>query len=196
MVGCTRRGRRYTRVLYHGNQRLHAHHISSSCIVLRFSLKMLICSCFLATNFITCIWLFGLCLWKQITITYTLGCCNFKAFDKMFFLRHIQIKTNTCCILYSFALNVLSAIEHKVEITHCLHTIIYTYTQLIVGMTFMFQQPISQYDFRSVVTFGGWNDDLMIVVNQLIESAPHHYEHRTEKLLFILPKYKVQPQSY
>lgn len=57
---------------------------------------------------------------------------------------------------------------------------------------FLFQQPVSQYDFRSVVTFGGWNDDLMIVVNQLIESAPHHYEHRTEKLLFIMPKYKVK----
>ena len=47
------------------------------------------------------------------------------------------------------------------------------------------------YDYRSVVTFGGWNEDLMIVVNQLIESAPHHYEHRTDKLLFLLPKHKV-----
>ncbi|XP_052276494.1 pleckstrin homology domain-containing family H member 1-like isoform X1 [Dreissena polymorpha] len=52
-------------------------------------------------------------------------------------------------------------------------------------------QPIHQYDFRSVVTFGGWNDDLMIVVNQLLESAPHHYEHRTQKLLFILAKHKI-----
>ncbi|KAK3597816.1 hypothetical protein CHS0354_029375 [Potamilus streckersoni] len=52
-------------------------------------------------------------------------------------------------------------------------------------------QPISSYDYRSVVTFGGWNEDLMIVVHQLVESAPHHYEHRTEKLLFILPKSKV-----
>ncbi|KAL4238975.1 Pleckstrin y domain-containing H member 2 [Mactra antiquata] len=52
-------------------------------------------------------------------------------------------------------------------------------------------QPISMYDYRSVVTFGGWNEDLMIVVNKLIESAPHHYEHRTQKLLFILPRHKV-----
>ena len=56
---------------------------------------------------------------------------------------------------------------------------------------FLFQQPINMYDYRSVVTFGGWNEDLMIVVNQLIESAPHHYEHRTDKLLFLLPKHKV-----
>ena len=54
-----------------------------------------------------------------------------------------------------------------------------------------FQQPINMYDYRSVVTFGGWNEDLMIVVSQLIESAPHHYEHRTDKLLFLLPKHKV-----
>ncbi|XP_053395925.1 pleckstrin homology domain-containing family H member 1-like [Mercenaria mercenaria] len=52
-------------------------------------------------------------------------------------------------------------------------------------------QPIGIYDYRSVVTFGGWNEDLMVVVNKLIESAPHHYEHRTQKLLFILPKHKV-----
>ncbi|XP_069117939.1 pleckstrin homology domain-containing family H member 1-like isoform X2 [Argopecten irradians] len=52
-------------------------------------------------------------------------------------------------------------------------------------------QPISSYDFRSVITFGGWKDDFMLVVTQLIESAPHHYEHRTEKLLFSMPKHKV-----
>ncbi|XP_036360051.1 pleckstrin homology domain-containing family H member 1 isoform X3 [Octopus sinensis] len=52
-------------------------------------------------------------------------------------------------------------------------------------------QPISNFDFKSVVTFGGWKDDFMLVVNQLIESAPHHYEHRTEKMLFVLPKPKI-----
>ena len=58
--------------------------------------------------------------------------------------------------------------------------------------TFLYlQQPISLYDYRSVITFGGWKDDFMIVVTQLIESAPHHYEHRTQKLLFVMPKTKV-----
>ncbi|XP_052769794.1 pleckstrin homology domain-containing family H member 1-like isoform X1 [Mya arenaria] len=52
-------------------------------------------------------------------------------------------------------------------------------------------QPVSQYDYRSVVTFGGFNEDMMIVVNQLIESAPHHYEHHTQKLLFLMSKHKV-----
>ena len=38
----------------------------------------------------------------------------------------------------------------------------------------------------------------MIVVTQLIESAPHHYEIHTEKFLFSLPKAQVSwlsPQS-
>ncbi|GAB1608428.1 pleckstrin homology domain-containing family H member 1-like isoform X1, partial [Argonauta hians] len=52
-------------------------------------------------------------------------------------------------------------------------------------------QPLSNFDYKSVVTFGGWKDDFMLVVNQLIESAPHHYEHRTEKMLFVLPKAKI-----
>ncbi|KAK7103793.1 hypothetical protein V1264_018625 [Littorina saxatilis] len=41
------------------------------------------------------------------------------------------------------------------------------------------------------MTFGGWRDDFMIVVTQLIESAPHHYEIRTEKFLFSLIKPKI-----
>lgn len=52
-------------------------------------------------------------------------------------------------------------------------------------------QPINNFDYKSVVTFGGWKDDFMLVVNQLIESAPHHYEHRTEKMLFTMPKAKI-----
>ena len=32
----------------------------------------------------------------------------------------------------------------------------------------------------------------MMVVNQLIESAPHHYEHRTEKLIFSMSQPKVR----
>lgn len=35
----------------------------------------------------------------------------------------------------------------------------------------------------------------MLVVSQLFESAPHHYEHRTEKLLFIMSKFKVSGKS-
>ena len=41
------------------------------------------------------------------------------------------------------------------------------------------------------MTFGGWREDFMIVVTQLIESAPHHYEIRTEKFLFSLTKAQV-----
>ena len=55
----------------------------------------------------------------------------------------------------------------------------------------MLQQPIISYDYRSVITFGGWKEDFMVVATQLIESAPHHYEHRTEKLLFSMAKWKV-----
>jgi uncharacterized protein (DUF952 family) len=43
-----------------------------------------------------------------------------------------------------------------------------------------------------VITFGGWKEDFMLVVSQLFESAPHHYEHRTEKLLFSMSKFKVR----
>ncbi|XP_022332423.2 pleckstrin homology domain-containing family H member 1-like isoform X4 [Crassostrea virginica] len=52
-------------------------------------------------------------------------------------------------------------------------------------------QPLNAYDYRSVITFGGWKEDFMLVVSQLFESAPHHYEHRTEKLLFIMSKFKI-----
>lgn len=55
----------------------------------------------------------------------------------------------------------------------------------------LFQQPLNTYDYRSVITFGGWKEDFMLVVSQLFESAPHHYEHRTEKLLFVMSKFKV-----
>jgi hypothetical protein len=41
------------------------------------------------------------------------------------------------------------------------------------------------------MTFGGWREDWMMVVTQLVESAPHHYEIRTDKFLFALPKHKV-----
>ncbi|KAK7482214.1 hypothetical protein BaRGS_00026563 [Batillaria attramentaria] len=52
-------------------------------------------------------------------------------------------------------------------------------------------QPVALYDYKSIMTFGGWRDDFMIVVTQLIESAPHHYEHRTEKFLFCMSKAKI-----
>lgn len=52
-------------------------------------------------------------------------------------------------------------------------------------------QPLNTYDYRSVITFGGWKEDFMLVVSQLFESAPHHYEHRTEKLLFVMSKFKI-----
>nr|KAG5695938.1 hypothetical protein BaRGS_017519 [Batillaria attramentaria] len=52
-------------------------------------------------------------------------------------------------------------------------------------------QPVALYDYKSIMTFGGWQDDFMIVVTQLIESAPHHYEHRTEKFLFCMSKAKI-----
>ncbi|XP_048737628.1 pleckstrin homology domain-containing family H member 1-like isoform X3 [Ostrea edulis] len=52
-------------------------------------------------------------------------------------------------------------------------------------------QPLNTYDYRSVITFGGWKEDFMLVVSQLFESAPHHYEHRTEKLLFAMSKFKI-----
>lgn len=55
----------------------------------------------------------------------------------------------------------------------------------------VWQQPMALYDYKSLMTFGGWRDDFMLVVTQLIESAPHHYEHRTEKFLFAMAKCKV-----
>ncbi|KAJ8308071.1 hypothetical protein KUTeg_012945 [Tegillarca granosa] len=61
----------------------------------------------------------------------------------------------------------------------------------ITVLEYSTMQPINSYDYRSVITFGGWKDDFMLVVNQLIESAPHHYEHHTEKLIFIMPKAKI-----
>ncbi|VDI62691.1 Hypothetical predicted protein [Mytilus galloprovincialis] len=61
----------------------------------------------------------------------------------------------------------------------------------ITVLEYSTMQPIISYDYRSVITFGGWKDDFMIVATQLIESAPHHYEHRTEKLLFTMQKWKI-----
>ncbi|XP_064600082.1 pleckstrin homology domain-containing family H member 1-like isoform X2 [Liolophura sinensis] len=52
-------------------------------------------------------------------------------------------------------------------------------------------QPMNTYDYKSVITFGGWRDEFMFVLNQLIESAPHHYEHRTDRLLFLMPKPQI-----
>ncbi|XP_071081218.1 pleckstrin homology domain-containing family H member 1-like isoform X1 [Haliotis cracherodii] len=52
-------------------------------------------------------------------------------------------------------------------------------------------QPVALYDFKSIITFGGWKNDFMVVVNQLVESAPHHYEHHTEKLIFAMSQPKI-----
>ncbi|KAL8624365.1 hypothetical protein ACOMHN_012765 [Nucella lapillus] len=60
------------------------------------------------------------------------------------------------------------------------------------GKALPWGQPISLYDYKSIMTFGGWREDFMIVVTQLVESAPHHYEIRTEKFLFFLFKPKIQ----
>ena len=61
----------------------------------------------------------------------------------------------------------------------------------ITVLEYSTMQPIISYDYRSVITFGGWKEDFMVVATQLIESAPHHYEHRTEKLLFGMEKWKI-----
>lgn len=48
-----------------------------------------------------------------------------------------------------------------------------------------------KYKYRSVVTFGGWKEDFMLVVNKTTQKGSGQSELGTERLLFVMPRGKV-----
>ena len=48
-----------------------------------------------------------------------------------------------------------------------------------------------RYRYKSVVTFGGWKDDFMLVVNQSIMRGGATVEQGTQRLLFVMSREKV-----
>ena len=51
--------------------------------------------------------------------------------------------------------------------------------------------PVFKYKYRSVVTFGGWKEDFMLVVNKMTSKGSGQSELGTERLLFVLPRGKI-----
>ena len=56
---------------------------------------------------------------------------------------------------------------------------------------FFFQRLMCRYRYKSVVTFGGWKDDFMLVVNQSIMRGGATVEQGTQRLLFVMSREKV-----
>ena len=54
-----------------------------------------------------------------------------------------------------------------------------------------FQRLMCRYRYKSVVTFGGWKDDFMLVVNQSIMRGGATVEQGTQRLLFVMSREKV-----
>ena len=52
-----------------------------------------------------------------------------------------------------------------------------------------------RYRYKSVVTFGGWKDDFMLVVNQSIMRGGATVEQGTQRLLFVMSREKVTVAS-
>ena len=53
-----------------------------------------------------------------------------------------------------------------------------------------------KYKYRSVVTFGGWKEDFMLVVNKTTPKGSGQSELGTERLLFVLSRGKVIMVQY
>ncbi|XP_028409734.1 pleckstrin homology domain-containing family H member 2-like [Dendronephthya gigantea] len=51
--------------------------------------------------------------------------------------------------------------------------------------------PVFKYNYRSVVTFGGWKEDFMLVVNKTTPKRSGQSELGTERLLFVMPRGKI-----
>lgn len=54
-----------------------------------------------------------------------------------------------------------------------------------------FQRLMCRYRYKHVVTFGGWKEDFMLVVNQSIMRGGNTVEQGTQRLLFVMPRAKV-----
>lgn len=48
-----------------------------------------------------------------------------------------------------------------------------------------------RYRYKHVVTFGGWKEDFMLVVNQSIMRGGNTVEQGTQRLLFVMSRGKV-----
>ncbi|XP_022810522.1 pleckstrin homology domain-containing family H member 2-like isoform X3 [Stylophora pistillata] len=48
-----------------------------------------------------------------------------------------------------------------------------------------------RYRYKHVVTFGGWKEDFMLVVNQSIMRGGNTVEQGTQRLLFVMPRAKI-----
>lgn len=59
---------------------------------------------------------------------------------------------------------------------------------------FVFQRLMCRYRYKHVVTFGGWKEDFMLVVNQSIMRGGNTVEQGTQRLLFVMSRGKVTCQ--
>ena len=64
-----------------------------------------------------------------------------------------------------------------------------------VCVLIFFQRLMCRYRYKSVVTFGGWKDDFMLVVNQSIMRGGATVEQGTQRLLFVMSREKVTVYS-
>ena len=55
----------------------------------------------------------------------------------------------------------------------------------------VFQRLMCRYRYKHVVTFGGWKEDFMLVVNQSIMRGGNTVEQGTQRLLFVMSRGKV-----
>lgn len=62
---------------------------------------------------------------------------------------------------------------------------------LYVMRLFVFQRLMCRYRYKHVVTFGGWKEDFMLVVNQSIMRGGNTVEQGTQRLLFVMSRGKV-----
>ena len=62
---------------------------------------------------------------------------------------------------------------------------------LITCVFFVYQRLMCRYRYKHVVTFGGWKDDFMLVVNQSIMRGGNTVEQGTQRLLFVMSRGKV-----
>ena len=51
-----------------------------------------------------------------------------------------------------------------------------------------------RYRYKHVITFGGWKEDFMLVVNQSIMRGGNTVEQGTQRLLFVMSRGKVTCQ--
>ena len=57
-------------------------------------------------------------------------------------------------------------------------------------MNLIFQKALNVYEYKNVVTFGGFKDDFMLSVNKL-DSKSGKPSSQTERLIFSMTKAKV-----